>query len=72
MTAPPSEQPRQQVRHDDAWQRNARQHEARHNERRRQLRGLLLLAIAVLVFSLIRASMSPGQHLFNPGWWRLW
>jgi hypothetical protein len=26
----------------------------------------------VLVFSLIRASMSPGQHLFNPGWWRLW
>jgi len=62
MTAPPSEQPRQQVRHDDARQR----------ERRRQLRGLLLLAIVVLVFSLIRASMSPGQHLFNPGWWQLW
>ena len=67
MTAPPSEQPRQQVRHDDASHREARQ-----RERRRQLRGLLLLAIAVLVFSLIRASMSPGQHLFNPGWWRLW
>lgn len=62
MTAPPSEQPRQQ---------QARR-EARHNERRRQLRGLLLLAIAVLVFSLIRASLSPGQHLFTPGWWRLW
>ena len=62
MTAPTSEQPRhQQAR------REARQH-----ERRRQLRGLLLLAAAVLVFSLIRASLSPGQHIFTPGWWRLW
>ncbi len=39
-------------------------------ERRRQVRGLVLLAIAVLVFSLLRA----GLHtVFTPhGWWRLW
>jgi hypothetical protein len=38
-------------------------------ERRRQVRGLLLLALAVLVFSLLRA----GTHnIFTPGWWRLW
>jgi hypothetical protein len=38
-------------------------------ERRRQIRGLLLLALAVLVFSLLRA----GTHnIFTPGWWRLW
>jgi hypothetical protein len=38
-------------------------------ERRRQVRGLLLLAIAILVFSLLRA----GTHtIFTPGWWRLW
>lgn len=36
-------------------------------ERRRQIRALLLLAIAVLIFSLIRA-----HHVFTPGWWRLW
>ncbi len=42
----------------------------KHAERRRQVRGLMLLAIAVLVFSLLRA----GLHtIFTPrGWWRLW
>jgi ferric-dicitrate binding protein FerR (iron transport regulator) len=39
----------------------------RQRERRRQLRGLLLLAAAVLLFSILRA-----HHVFNPGWWRLW
>lgn len=39
-------------------------------ERRRQVRGLLLLALAVLVFSLLRAGL---HHVFTPaGWWRLW
>ncbi len=38
-------------------------------ERRRQLRGLILLAIAVLVFSILRAGVS---HVFTAGWWRLW
>ncbi len=38
-------------------------------ERRRQVRGLLLLAVAILIFSLLRA----GVHaVFTPGWWRLW
>ncbi|HEU4634956.1 MAG TPA: hypothetical protein VFS41_02175 [Edaphobacter sp.] len=38
-------------------------------ERRQQLRGLMLLAFAVLVFSILRAGVS---HAFPPGWWRLW
>jgi hypothetical protein len=38
-------------------------------ERRRQIRGLLLLAASVLIFSLLRA----GLHaVFTPGWWKLW
>jgi hypothetical protein len=41
----------------------------RQTERRRQVRGLLLLALATLIFSLLRA----GTHnIFTPGWWRLW
>lgn len=36
-------------------------------ERRRQVRGLLLLAIAILLLSITRA----GWHrVFTPGWWR--
>lgn len=37
-------------------------------ERRSQLRGLLWITAAVLVFLLLRAR--PLQ-LFHPGWWRL-
>jgi hypothetical protein len=38
-------------------------------ERRRQVRGLLLLAIAAIVFAILRA----GAHrVFTVGWWRLW
>jgi hypothetical protein len=41
----------------------------RQTERRRQVRGLLLLAIAILIFSILRT----GTHnIFTPGWWRLW
>lgn len=37
--------------------------------RRIQVRGLLWLALAVLVFSVARA----GLHVaFPAGWWRLW
>ena len=37
--------------------------------RRMQVRGLLWLALAVLVFSVARA----GLHVaFPAGWWRLW
>jgi hypothetical protein len=42
---------------------------ARQRERRMQVRGLLLLAVVVLVFSIWRA----GAHrVFTQGWWRLW
>lgn len=38
-------------------------------ERRRQVRGLLLLAAAAIVFAILRA----GWHrVFTAGWWRLW
>ena len=38
-------------------------------ERRRQVRGLLLIALVVLVLSILWA----GVHsVFTPGWWRLW
>ncbi|HZY62132.1 MAG TPA: hypothetical protein VFE38_06350 [Edaphobacter sp.] len=39
----------------------------RSRERRRQLRGLLLLAALVLLFSLMRT-----HNPFPSGWWRLW
>jgi hypothetical protein len=42
---------------------------ARQRERRMQVRGLLLLAAAVLVFSIWRAGV---LRVFTPGWWRLW
>ena len=42
---------------------------AEQQERRRQLRGLMLLAIAVLFFSILRAGI---HRVFTPGWWRLW
>jgi hypothetical protein len=38
-------------------------------ERRRQIRGLLVLAVAILIFSLLRAGV---HNVFTPGWWRLW
>jgi hypothetical protein len=38
-------------------------------ERRRQLRGLMLLVVLVLLFSILRAGV--GQ-VFPAGWWRLW
>jgi hypothetical protein len=41
----------------------------RHLERRRQVRGLLLLAVAVTVFAILRAG---GHNVFSHGWWRAW
>lgn len=38
-------------------------------ERRRQIRGLLLLAVAAIVFAIYRAGV---HNVFTPGWWRLW
>jgi hypothetical protein len=42
---------------------------AEHLERRRQVRGLLLLAIAAIVFAILRAGV---HRVFTIGWWRLW
>ena len=38
-------------------------------ERRRQVRGSLLLAFGVLIFSLWRFGF---DRVFTQGWWRLW
>ena len=38
-------------------------------ERKRQIRGLMVLAFAVLLFSILRAGVS---NVFPAGWWRLW
>jgi hypothetical protein len=35
--------------------------------RRRQVIGILLLALGILVFTLLRADW---HNLFPPGWWR--
>jgi hypothetical protein len=41
----------------------------RQTERRRQIHGLLLVTIAILIFGLLHA----GTHtIVIPGWWRLW
>jgi hypothetical protein len=38
-------------------------------QRRSQVSGLLLLALAALLFAVLRAGVARA---FNPGWWRLW
>jgi hypothetical protein len=38
-------------------------------ERVRQVRGLVLLALAALLFAVLRAGVG---RVFTPGWWRLW
>lgn len=42
----------------------------RHREEREsQVRGLLLLALAAILFAIFRAGLQP---VFPAGWWRLW
>jgi hypothetical protein len=38
-------------------------------ERVRQVRGLILLALAALLFAVLRAGV---ERVFTPGWWRFW
>jgi len=38
-------------------------------ERRSQVRGLVWLALAAIVFAILRAGV---HRVFTPGWWRLW
>jgi hypothetical protein len=40
-----------------------------HIERRRQLRGLLILALIVIALSIARAGLG---RVFPPSWWHLW
>lgn len=49
----------------DSVQRTLREAE----ERRRQMRGLLLLAVVAIAFVLLRFGLA---RVFTPGWWRLW
>jgi hypothetical protein len=39
------------------------------HERRRQIRGLMLLAFAVIAFSVLHAGIHNVSH---PGWWHPW
>ncbi len=41
----------------------------RDRERRRQVRGLVLLALAAIGFAIFRFGV---ERVFTPGWWRLW
>jgi hypothetical protein len=42
---------------------------AEHLVRRRQLRGLLTLALFAILFAILRAGI---HRVFTVGWWRLW
>jgi hypothetical protein len=42
---------------------------AREHLRKRQVYGLLLIAVAILVIALFRANL---HNIFPPGWWRFW
>jgi len=50
-------------------ERNATPPERIAQHRRMQVRGLLWLALLVIVFSVVRAGM---HNAFPHGWWRLW
>jgi len=50
-------------------ERVAYHREREHVERSRQLRGLLILAFIVIVFSIVRAGF---DRVFPPSWWHLW
>ena len=41
----------------------------RRGQVRGQVRGLLLLAVAAIVFAIFRAGV---HNVFTRGWWRLW
>ena len=49
--------------------RNKDHTDALREERKRQIRGLMLLAFAVLLFGILRAGIG---RVFTAGWWRLW
>jgi hypothetical protein len=42
---------------------------AERDARRRQIRGLVWIAVGMIVFSVLRAGV---HRVFGVGWWRLW
>jgi hypothetical protein len=58
---------RQQQR--ELAERETRQRLGEHVERLRQLRGLLVLALLVVAFSIARAGV---DRVFPHDWWRVW
>ena len=48
---------------------SAKRVERHGRERVRQVRGLILLALAALLFAVLRAGV---HRVFTPGWWRFW
>jgi hypothetical protein len=53
----------------DEGKLGAERAEQHRRERVRQVRGLMLLALAALLFGVLRAGV---HRVFTPGWWRLW
>jgi hypothetical protein len=67
--APPAIPPATREQQRELAERETYHREGEQTERRRQLRGLLMLALVVLAFSLARAGLG---RVFPHGWWRLW
>jgi hypothetical protein len=65
----PTPPPRTRAGEREVLRRQALYREAEAVERRRQLRGLLWLALLILAASVARAG---AQNVFPRGWWRLW
>lgn len=65
----PTPPPRTRAGEREFLRREALNREAEAVERRRQLRGLLWLALLILAASVARAGT---QNVFTRGWWRLW
>jgi hypothetical protein len=67
--APPTIPPATREQQRELAERETHHREGEQIERRRQLRGLLMLALIVLAFSIARAGLG---RVFPHGWWRLW
>jgi hypothetical protein len=57
------------LRESDGGEAVARRADQHGVERVRQVRGLILLALAALLFAVLRTGV---ERVFTPGWWRLW
>ena len=65
-----ADKPQNRSQHDRLKQDQSQQTRLQQDrERRRQIRGLVLLAGAAIVFAILRFGV---HRVFTPGWWRLW